>query len=189
MKYRKAFAFLIAILTMIYIVALPGQKALACIQLANGPPGQMKTFPASLRIVEDDAFSGTSFKTIIFDSSLVFIGNGAFQDVCTLTDVYIPESTAFIGSEAFPSDTIIHGSAGSYAQKWAEENSHRFQSDNVWNNTSAPLLSLLLLAQAWLFVPAVDTQHEYRFRRVTAYLRDMRPQERRELYPINYRFP
>ncbi len=174
---------------MIYIVALPGQKALACIQLANGPPGQMKTFPASLRIVEDDAFSGTSFKTIIFNSSLVFIGNGAFQDVCTLTDVYIPESTAFIGSEAFPSDTIIHGSAESYAQKWAEENGYRFQSDNVWNNAPVPLFSLLMLNQACLLLTIVDTQHEYKFRRVKAYLRNMRPQERKELYPINYRFP
>lgn len=172
----------------------------AVILLALAPASSAKThdmarnelqvkIPASLTWIEEEAFAGTAFQLVVLDEKLTYIGEKAFGGAQDLQSVYISENTAYIGAEAFPADTMIHGREGSYAQQWAEENGYRFQCDNAWNIDFTPLLSLLLLVQTCLFAPAVDTRHEYRFRRVKAYLRDMRPQKRSELYPINYRFP
>lgn len=134
---------------------------------AETNPGMLAfKLPPSLMIIDEEAFAGTEIEA-----------------------VSLGDKVSYIGAAAFPPNMLIYGREGSYAQQWAEENGYCFQSENAWNTDFTPVLSLLLLVQAWLFVPAVDTQHEYKFRRVKAFLRNMRPQERCELYPINYRFP
>lgn len=154
-----------------------------------GSPERITIFPRSLQIIENDAFAGTSLEKIKFEDSVIFIGDRAFQNVFTLQAVYIPENTAYIGPGAFSEATLICGKSGSYAQQWAEENGYSFKSDSAWSNVSATLLFSLIFTLANLFIPGTDKQHEYRFMRVKAHLRNMRPQERCELYPINYRFP
>lgn len=163
---RVAFRLVLVLAIIAFSLRVPVFAGNQHIISPINPGVSVLSLPASLMIIDEEAFAETGIKAVA-----------------------LGDKVSYIGAAAFPRDILIYGEEGSYAQQWAEENGYCFQSENAWNIDYTPLLSLLLLVQAWLFVPAVDTQHEYRFRRVTAYLRDMRPQERKELYPINYRFP
>ena len=146
--------------------------------------------PVSLSCVEEEAFADTAFRKVVLNEKLVYLGEKAFWNSQPLQSAYIPESAEFVGLNAFPTDTLIHGSIGSYAQQWAMVNGYRFQSNNEYICCSKIMLSILLLSLSFLVrLIAEEKSVEYRFRCVKAYLMDMRPQNRSELYPINYRFP
>ena len=146
--------------------------------------------PVSLSCVEEEAFADTAFQKVVLNEKLVYLGEKAFWNSQPLQSVYIPESTVYVGLNAFPSNTLIHSSIGSYAQQWAMVNGYRFQSNNEYICCSKIMLSILLLSLSFLVGPiAEEKSDEYRFRCVKAHLMDMRPQNRSELYPINYRFP
>lgn len=165
-KIKIVIPLVIVLATVVFFMLAPTSAENQYFAAETDPDVPMLKLPSTLTVIDEEAFAETGIKAVA-----------------------LGDKVSYIGAAAFPRDILIYGEEGSYAQQWSEDNGYRFQSENAWNTDFTPLLSLLLLVQAWLFVPAVDTQHEYRFRRVTAYLRDMRPQERRELYPINYRFP
>ncbi len=148
------------------------------------------TVPFSLIRIEDEAFSGTKLRNILLNTQVEYIGNAAFGNNDNLQDVFIYERTSYIGFEAFSKKTIIHGIEGSYAQQWSEKNGYSFIIDNTRKySISGSLISVLYLySQFCFFGFDVDTC-EYRRKRVRAYVKNMRPKERVELYPIDYRFP
>ena len=149
--------------------------------------------PASLKSIEEDAFDGSVAKTVIFPDGFQSIGDNAFRNMSFLSDVYIPGTTLFIAQNAFPNNEgfSIHGIEGSYAQRWAEKHDIPFVVDNVWNAISENRKTLYAKSFAetlflFLFFPKSTVAalglgpYEKRSRR---------PQDRPELYPINYRFP
>ena len=149
-------------------------------------------FPSSLRIIEDSAFAGTAVKIVILPSGLEYIGRGVFASAHRLKAVYIPKSTVYIGEDAFAGSkqVTIHGVAGSYAQDWARKYHIPFSLDDIWTDThreSERIGSQLTLAWRGITVnPEMKTGHtdQGRNREIC-----MRPQERAELHPIDYRFP
>ena len=60
--------------------------------------------PASVEIIETEAFAGTAVKTVFFQAGFLSIGDSAFADSRFLTDAYIPSTTKHIGENAFPSN-------------------------------------------------------------------------------------
>ena len=149
-------------------------------------------FPKKLQIIGDDAFSATALEKLAFGDELLYIGERAFQNDSDLTEVFIPKSVLYIGEFAFPenNDLVIYGTQGSYAQKWAEANHVVFKQNDIWTGSqlkeSIPLKLLLLL---WI-ICFVDEETILRVSELTRkYIKSMRPQDRPELYPINYRFP
>ena len=79
--------------------------------------------PASLKIVEEEAFAGGAFTYVKLPNTTQEIHRRAFTDCPNLKYVYIPENTTRIDSSAFASAegmTII-GAEGSYAEFYAQK--------------------------------------------------------------------
>ena len=150
-------------------------------------------FPSFLQAIDSEAFEGVTAKTIVFLSELQKIESDALQNAFNLKDIHLPDSVSAIADSAFPKNSglAIHGVEGSYAQQWALENGFDFVVDDIWTDTQITeeihpenLLSLL-----WVICP-VDTKALISFfDRIKRFIKSMRPQDRPELYPINYRFP
>lgn len=154
-------------------------------------PESCGMLPSELQHLSDEAFAETALDTVIFADGIVYIGEHAFWNALHLSNVYIPESTYSIGVDAFPTSAIIHGIRGSFVQDWAEENGYRFVICNIWNTSmilqkiqTEQFLTLLVF-----LVPADLGKRLGRWRCISSFVRSMRPQDRPELFPINYRFP
>lgn len=149
-------------------------------------------FPRALQIIEDDAFSATALEKLVFGDELLYIGERAFQNDSDLKEVFIPKSVLFIGEFAFPENTdlVIYGIRGSYAQKWAEDNYFVFKENDIWTAVQLKkTVSLKLILLLWI-ICFVNEETLLRLSEYTRkYIKSMRPQDRSELYPINYRFP
>ena len=106
--------------------------------------------------------------------------------------MFIPKSVLFIGDFAFPENTdlVIYGIRGSYAQKWAEDNYFVFKENDIWTAIQLKkTVSLKLILLLWI-ICFVNEETLLRLSEYTRkYIKSMRPQDRSELYPINYRFP
>ena len=61
----------------------------------------MPSFPASLMVIEAEAFEGTPFQAIIIPDTVTAIGNRAFANCRNLVYVYIPASVKSIAPDAF----------------------------------------------------------------------------------------
>lgn len=156
-------------------------------------PQDTFVLPLSLREIEEDAFSGTAAETVILPKGFLKIDQNAFEGAWRLTDVYIPDTTECIADSAFSatSNLTVHGMDGSYAKDWAYRHEIPFVVDNVWYvipesgrlhtvrtyPTSRHIATVVLIILFELFGLSY---YEVRSRR---------PQDRPELYPINYRFP
>ncbi len=161
---------------------------------AKPPPQDTSfVFPASLEEVEEEALEGTAVTTVVFQSNVVSIGDRAFADTAYLHDIFIPPTTEYIGENAFPDNTelIIHGVKGSYAEKWANEHQVPFVVSNIWCQHTAN--GRLLYTQGIpleRMIKALTPDRLIGVSPPTAYgERSMRPQDRPELNPIDYRFP
>ncbi len=191
-------ALLALVIAIPLIAAVPQLSALPFGAAREGPPGIVRSgtdntavFPEQLQIISSEAFSGTSLENVRLNEKLTYIGEQAFEDAASLTDVYVPENTAYIGENAFPAGALIHCTENSIARAWAEENGYRVSLDYVWNDSTGPQLMLLdlLLPILWLVIPADRKRPAFFRRRIEAFVKSMRPQDRPELYCIDYRFP
>lgn len=149
--------------------------------------------PDSLQIVGDEAFSGTAVETVIFPDGFLQIGERVFDKARHLTDVYIPKTTEYIADSAFPITTnlTIHGIDDSYAKDWAHRHEIPFVIDDIWNvfvltgishNTHKKPINQFISTIVLIIIFSF-------FRSCYFELRSRRPQDRPELYPIEYRFP
>ena len=160
-------------------------------ELEVGKERSTAVFPVSLRILDDEAFAGTAIEIAIFGEVLQTVGDRVFADVESLTDVYFPESTKYIGMNSFCAGVLIHGAENSYAQVWAEENGFDFAIVNSQRDAAeAQRINLECLMLLLCFVIPADLQIKEKIRSyVLWFVKSLRPQDRPELYPINYRFP
>ena len=153
--------------------------------------GKVSVFPLSLISVFDEAFADTEIEIALFQEKLEFIGTRIFYNTLSLTDASIPESVRFIGNDAFTVGVLIRGVENSYAQSWAEENGFIFVVDAVWNGRIETIRLYIngLTSLLYLLIPCNIYALKGLRRRTEEYIKSMRPQDRPELYPINYRFP
>ena len=179
---------------IIFLLAAPFSPLQFVLEITQYAPQKTilkASFPDSLYYIGDEAFSDTSIEVAVFSNTLQSIGINAFLNAKRMTDVYIPAKTEHIGSNAFPEQAFIHGAEGSYAKTWALQNSYVFIEDDIWNFKSDfpnPYYSLSLALLG--YVLPIDTGlMEWIRRQTIKYVKSMRPKDRPELYPINYRFP
>ena len=191
-QWNRAIALLVGIIILFLAASsLPVQFLLEKTQYSPAKTSLTASFPDSLCYIGDEAFSETSIEVALFNNDLQSIGSEAFLNANQLTDVYIPAGTEQIGSNAFPEQVVIHGIEDSYAQTWALQNEHVFIEDDIWNCESVfpSLRGSLILALLGTVLPADTCFLEQIRTQIKKYIRSMRPQDRPELYPINYRFP
>ena len=117
---------------------------LICEETAEVVPPPVFKLPASLRVIEDEAFEGTSLFSVELPDSVVTIGERAFSNISTLHAVSIPDSVTYIARNAFTgSDKVtITASPGSYARTWAKENGVPFHSITVLYAGTGHLLQI-----------------------------------------------
>ena len=150
-------------------------------------------FPSSLKTIGDEAFSGTAVKSVVLPDSVESIGARAFANNDALKTVYIPASVNYIGDQAFEgsSHTMIQAAEDSYAAAWARENNIAcVQTESAGTRLSK--LRKLLQGSFFLslnFAYLLPVEQNRQRRRKAVFEVSMRPQDRPELYPINYRFP
>lgn len=149
------------------------------------------TLPSSLIVLGDEAFTNTAIKSLALDESIIYIGRRAFWESSELVNVYVPRSVCYIGNDAFPKETIIHGIGGSFVQKWAGRNGYKFCNEVVWSSSNSSSFNTIvfLLSQTVFIKPDRELIDTLIQKRATAFIKSMRPQERPELNPIDYRFP
>ncbi len=97
---------------------------IADIQAAYPESVPVFKLPASLKIIEDEAFEGTAIVSVDLPESVESIGDRAFAGIPGLRVVKIPEKTTYIAATAFAGSNhvMITGVPGSYARTWAREN-------------------------------------------------------------------
>jgi hypothetical protein len=149
--------------------------------------------PTTLKEIGESAFEGTAAETVNIQSSMEMIGDRAFANMKVLKVVHIPKSVKSIGEHAFEGsfNAVIHCIENSYAALWARAHNVAFVREAA---TSTWILKLGKLLQGsffrTLFLCCLSPGKQFWQRRKTEkHERSMRPQDRPELYPIDYRFP
>ncbi len=148
--------------------------------------------PTYLEVIEEEAFSGTAAETVVFPKGFLWIGAYAFDDSQYLTDVYIPETTEYIADSAFyiASNLTIHGIDSSYAKEWASRHNIPFVVDDYWNIINQSLETLNAKRESIIQYTVINLLVVFPALCCAPYeKRSRRPQDRPELYPIEYKFP
>lgn len=158
-------------------------------------PDSAKGFvlPASLVMIGNEAFAGTAMESVDLPGTVTMIGERAFADNRGLKEILIPASVSYIGETAFDgvSGLLIRGAEDSYAAHWAKTHDFAFVSaeasqagtEKTGKQFRGNVFSILPL----LCIFPADVLRLRR--RIADALRSMRPQDRPELHPIDYRFP
>lgn len=182
------------ILAFVFIISLVlSSFGMMSAENLNREQKNVLLLPSLLLEVEEDAFSGTAVETVVFPKGFLHIGENAFSGSGKLTDIYIPESTDFIADSAFSMtrNLTIHSIDDSYAKEWAEKHRVPFVVDNIWDAISQDGSSMVARGAPMVrYIAAVNPEkliavHD----RGENEGKSMRPQDRPELNPIDYRFP
>ncbi|NLC33376.1 MAG: leucine-rich repeat protein [Clostridiales bacterium] len=86
--------------------------------------------PSGVTTIEYRTFAGcTSLTSVTIPSSVTWILNGAFAGCVNLKKIIIPSSVTYIGADSGLKNppVTIHGSTGSYAHTYAQENNIPFE--------------------------------------------------------------
>lgn len=149
--------------------------------------------PGRLETIEDEAFEGIAAGSISFSNSLLSIGERAFANNRYLKNVSIPESVKYIGDHAFDEskNLVIYGLVNSYVAEWADEHDISFvSSENVPDYSKERSKTHIAEICILLSFICCDPEMIQRLRKLAKNAgRSMRPQDRPELNPIDYRFP
>lgn len=102
------------------------------------------TLPSTMRVVDDESFTGKNLKTVNLNDGLQYIGEGAFFSMGKIKSMTVPASVTHIGEQAigyYPPDPdnpfvlsevipnfVIYGTSGTEAQTYADRNGIQFNS-------------------------------------------------------------
>lgn len=102
------------------------------------------TLPSTMRVIDDDSFTGKNLKTVNLNDGLQYIGEGVFFSMGKIKSVTVPASVTHIGEQAigyYPVDPddpfsypevipnfVIYGTSGTEAQTYADRNGIQFNS-------------------------------------------------------------
>lgn len=102
------------------------------------------TLPSTMRVIDDDSFTGKNLKTVNLNDGLQYIGEGVFFSMGKIKSVTVPASVTHIGVQAigyYPVDPddpfsypevipnfVIYGTSGTEAQTYADRNGIQFNS-------------------------------------------------------------
>lgn len=102
------------------------------------------TLPSTMRVIDDESFTGKNLKTVNLNDGLQYIGEGAFFSMGKIKNMTVPASVTYIGVQAigyYPPDPdnpfvlsevipnfVIYGTSGTEAQTYADSNGIQFNS-------------------------------------------------------------
>lgn len=186
---KKCIVLLMVVHLLLALSPLPA----ACQERLDATNEHTFRLPASLEKIDVEAFTGTIAKTVIFQDGFQRIESNAFFEANYLTHVYLPGSVEFIADSAFSKneELTIHSLKGTYVQRWAEENNIDFVVDDIWTDIQITegIHIESLFSLFWIVCPMDEKALTKFSERIKKFEKSMRPQDRPELYPIDYRFP
>lgn len=102
------------------------------------------TLPSTMRVIDDESFTGKNLKTVNLNDGLQYIGEDVFFSMGKIKNMTVPASVTYIGVQAIgyyppdpdnpfaPSEVIpnfvIYGTSGTEAQTYADSNGIQFNS-------------------------------------------------------------
>lgn len=147
--------------------------------------------PASLVVIDDEAFIGTAADAVFLQDAVEVIGDYSFAQMPSLRSVVVPESVTVIGDHAFTSvGTKICGTPGSYAETWALTHSFQFVNVAVPAEDGEDLhgaASMLLVGVLFALAPPIPDCCDPKNRIVNIKIKALCRFS--ELYPVLYDFP
>ena len=148
-------------------------------------------FPASLEMIEEEAFEGTAAAAVVFPHGLQTIEDSAFGDAGSLTAAYLPETISYIADDAFAEseDFVIHGVSRSAAREWADKHRIPFVHHNIWNEILPVEQELALRGAIVDSTDVIVAEPAASIRPSGEERTSKRPQDRPELTPVDYWFP
>ena len=114
--------FILALTLMLLVSCLLAPQALAA--------GNELRLPASLTVIEDEAFRGSGAKTVYIPDKVTSIGALAFADCAGMTVIHIPASVTEIAADAFDghnSNLTIYAPDRSAAKAYANQHGISFR--------------------------------------------------------------
>lgn len=149
--------------------------------------------PASLKVVDEYAFSETALEYVVFPEGFLCLNNNAFENTF-IKGIYIPQTTRFISENAFGynTDFTMYGIEDTYADEWAKKHNIPFKICDMMfeinRNIVFKLCKSLKRTHKSLFL---DEQKviSCSFSPHSWLIRDMKPKKRSELHSIEERFP
>lgn len=190
MKMNKQFFVLLVLFAAVFLLlgASPSTD-----KQAHEGYGETAVFPNSLMVIEDEAFEGTAFRTLVFKDGFLRMGDRVFSGILFLKEVYLPRSVDYISDTAFSGSEFVKiwGYAGTYVQEWAKRQNIDFCRSDFWYSapTNVQYAIEKLLAMFFVFCLPVTEDLIKNKRYIEDLAISMRPQDRPELNPIDYRFP
>ena len=185
-KWALLLALVLGLLTGFSAVSSPRAKS------ESSAPATF-VLPSSLVSIDEEAFAGTAAESVELPDSLTTVGERAFADMPRLRTMSVPASVTFIGEQAFAGVTglTILAPEGSYAERWAEAHSIACTQCETAVSRLQQLGKLLqtdffLLLSFHCVCPGLSLA---RRRKLAEAWKSLRPQDRPELNPIDYRFP
>lgn len=185
--------------SLIFVPSLALSEIDICI---DGMSVQMKNsvLPNALSVVEEEAFAGTALQSVLLPGMVVRIEERAFADNHPLEYLFVPGGIEYLPSNVLENtpNTYIVAESGSYAEQWAKINGYRIicqevllsndVSETHGNLRNGKPQMILFVLQAFALMIGLLNRKKPHFRCVYEG-NSMRPQERIELHPIQYRFP
>ena len=182
-------ALLLYSLTWFLSAALPAGRS----AVSEGTNGSAIVLPAALVEIGESAFENTAAETVVIPSLVSTIRDRAFANNTRLTLVRIPESVSSIGDQTFRGSPHVklQGAENSYAAIWAQAHNVAFVQTETFVSYVLKLANLFrkacILSLSFGFIrPATEC---WQRRRTKRRIISLRPQDRPELNPIDYKFP
>ena len=148
--------------------------------------------PTALQVIEEGAFENTSPNVVYLPDKVEYIGDRAIAGT-PLNAIFIPRSTIFIGKDAFadPSEMVIIGVPGSYAEDWARQHGYRFIYMDLWitDQTGHGQVWRLDSNRHWKSALPDGLEGMRWVFRFSSENSSTNPKDRPEMYPIEYDFP
>lgn len=113
-------------------MTMPSDGLILCAEWRAGLSWQL-VLPASLRVIEAEAFEGSVMASVRCPEGTVEIQRRAFADCKQLRDIYLPASVQSIAEDAFSGteNLTIHTAEGSAAAEWAQSHGYAVQIDSI----------------------------------------------------------
>lgn len=115
--------FLFCIVAFTISFAAADTYTVSRFELSEREVGQESRLPASLKIIEDEAFEGTALIEVELPDTVIKVGEYAFADISTLHTVKVLGKTTHIADSAFDDSNRVTITApkNSYARSLANE--------------------------------------------------------------------
>lgn len=148
---KYIYIFAMVILCMVFTISfvdddIPDQSEMDNALIEEDIVSSTFKLPASLRIIEEEAFEGTAVTQVDLPETLTTIEDRAFADAINLRLVNMPQDITVIGNDVFTGDNLvtITGTPDSYARTWAKNNGIPFIPTAVFTaqNTNLQIIRL-----------------------------------------------